>query len=251
MSELHYCLSCLKSVSLSKLDSWGLPRPTGEDLIYHTVNRGNNRVDVLGQDGQRDAFLGDLARTKARHPLALFGYCLMSNHLHLLLKTAPGQSISRTLQSLTVAHTWRHHRKHGTSGQVWQGRFRSPIIQDGDQVLVVLRYIEASPMRAAMVADPCEYAWSSHRCHGAAHADPILDAFPKWEQLGRNEPERRARWRRKARGEQLVKELDPVRSSMRSGGPFAAEDWVEITSRRLGIVREPRRRGRRPHEKKL
>ena len=87
-----------------------LPRPIGDDLIYHAINRGNNRADVLGPDGERDMFLGDLARTKARYPFALFGYCLMSNHFHLLLKPAPGQSISRILQSLTVAHTWRHHR---------------------------------------------------------------------------------------------------------------------------------------------
>ena len=108
-----------------------------------------------------DMFLGDLARTKARYPFALFGYCLMSNHFHLLLKPAPGQSISRILQSLTVAHTWRHHRRQGTSGHVWQSRFRPPIVQDGDHLLVVLRYIEANPVRAAMVADPCEYTWSS------------------------------------------------------------------------------------------
>ena len=106
-----------------------LPRPTGDDLIYHAINRGNNRADVLGPEGERDMFLGDLARTKARYPFALFGYCLMSNHFHLLLKPAPGQSISRILQSLTVAHTWRHHRRQGTSGHVWQGRFRSPVIQ--------------------------------------------------------------------------------------------------------------------------
>jgi putative transposase len=112
-----------------------LPRPTGDDLIYHAINRGNNRADVLGPDGERDMFLGDLARTKARYPFALFGYCLMSNHFHLLLKPAPGQSISRILQSLTVAHTWRHHRRQGTSGHVWQGRFRSPVIQDGDHLL--------------------------------------------------------------------------------------------------------------------
>ena len=189
--------------------------------------------------------------TKARYPFALFGYCLMSNHFHLLLKPAPRQSISRILQSLTVAHTWRHHRRQGTSGHVWQGRFRSPVIQDCDHLLVVLRYIEANPVRAAMVADPCESAWTSHRCHGAKHADPILDSFPEWEQLGRTEPERRARWRRKVRGEQPAKELDGVRSSVRSGRPYGARDWVEVISHRLGIVREPRRRGRPPREKML
>ena len=67
-----------------------LPRPTGDDLIYHAINRGNNRANVLGPEGERDMFLDDLARTKGRYPFALFGYCLMSNHFHLLLKPAPG-----------------------------------------------------------------------------------------------------------------------------------------------------------------
>ena len=66
-----------------------LPRPTGDDLIYHAINRGNNRADVLGPEGERDMFLGDLARTKARYPFALFGYCLMSNHFHLLSQAGP------------------------------------------------------------------------------------------------------------------------------------------------------------------
>ena len=55
------------------------PRPTGDDLIYHAINRGNNRADILGPEGERDMFLGDLARTKARYPFALFGYCLMGS----------------------------------------------------------------------------------------------------------------------------------------------------------------------------
>lgn len=108
-------------------------------------------------------------------------------------------------------------------------------------------------MRAVMVADPYEYAWSSHRCDDDGHANPILDAFSEWEQLGRSEPKRRARLRRKVRGEQSAEELDAARSSLRGGRPFGAEDWVEITSRRLrrlGIVLEPRRRGRPPYKNK-
>ena len=102
------------------------PRLTDDGLVYHAINRGNNRADVFADDGEREAFLESLG-AKARYPFALFGYCLMTNHFHLLLKPAPGQSISRILQSLTVAHTWRHHRRHDPSGHVWQGRFRSPV----------------------------------------------------------------------------------------------------------------------------
>src|SRR5215467_7196105 len=98
----------------------------------------------------------------------------MSNHFHLLLAPEPGVSISRILQSLTVAHTWHFHRQQCTSGHVWQGRFKSPVVQDDDHALVVLRYIEANPLRAGMVADLANYPWSSYPAHGLGRADPLL-----------------------------------------------------------------------------
>ncbi|MHB1799928.1 MAG: transposase, partial [Vulcanimicrobiaceae bacterium] len=89
-----------------------LPRAIEEGLTYHAINRGNNRADVFVDDDDRLAFLQALATTRQRYPFRLFGYCLMTNHFHLLLRPEPGQSISRILQSLTVAHTWRYHKRH-------------------------------------------------------------------------------------------------------------------------------------------
>jgi putative transposase len=221
-----------------------LPRAIDEGLVYHALNRGNNRSDVLADDADRDAFLVALARTKARYPFRLFGYCLMSNHFHLLLRPEPGQTVSRILQSLTVAHTWRYHRHHRSSGHVWQGRFRSPVIQDDMHLLVVLRYIEANPLRAGIVADPADYRWCSYRCHGSGQDDPLLDGFPEWEELGGTEAERRRRWRAKVRGAQPAAELEAVRHSLSSGQPFGAAAWSDATAKRLNLYREPRPRGR-------
>src|SRR5438046_4206305 len=118
-----------------------LPRPIADGLVYHALNRGNNRGPVFGDTTDYRAFLRALGQTQRRYPFRLYGYCLMTNHFHLLLEPGPGQSISRILQSLTVAHTWRYHKRHGTSGHVWQGRFKSPTIQDDAHALTVLRYI--------------------------------------------------------------------------------------------------------------
>ena len=74
----------------------------------------------------------------------------MTNHIHMLIRPREG-SISRILQSLLVSHTQGFHGFHGSSGHVWQGRFKSPVIQDDDHLLAVLRYIEANPLRANMV----------------------------------------------------------------------------------------------------
>lgn len=84
------------------------PRPTDEGLVYHATNRGNNRARVFADEDDHRAFLHSLTQTQLRYPFRLYGYCLMSNHFHLLLKPEAGVAVSRILQSLTVAHTWRY-----------------------------------------------------------------------------------------------------------------------------------------------
>ena len=160
-----------------------LPDPDGS-LTFHALNRGNNRADVFLDDGDRLAFLDALARAKGRYPFRLLAYCLMTNHVHLVLRPGPGQSISRIMRSITVAHTWRHHRRRRSSGHVWQGRFRSPAIEDGAYLLAAIAYVEANPVRAGMVADAAEHRWSSHPGRVGPAPDPLLDDFPEWAGLG-------------------------------------------------------------------
>ena len=138
-----------------------LPRTIDDGLVYHALNRGNNRADVFGDDDDRIAFLDALAKARDRYPFRLFGYCLVTNHFHLLPRLDPGQSISRILQSLAVAHIWRYHKRHRSSGHVWQGRFKCAAIKDDEHLLVVLRYIEANPVRARISKMPPTIRWSS------------------------------------------------------------------------------------------
>jgi putative transposase len=226
-----------------------LPRTIDDGLVYHALNRGNNRADVFGDDDDRVAFLEAIAKTKERYPFSLLGYCLMTNHFHLLIRPLAGQSISRILQSLTVAHTWRYHKRYRTLGHVWQGRFKSPVIQDDAHLLVVLRYIEANPLRAKIVTDPAEYRWSSFPYHGSGQDDPLLSPFPEWDDLGKTDAERRRRWRAKVCATQSDAELTTLRSSLRSGRPFGASEWTEQMAERLKIDLKPRPRGRPPKEK--
>jgi putative transposase len=221
-----------------------LPRIIDDGLVYHALNRGNNRADVFADDSDHLAFLEAIARTKERYPFRLLGYCLMTNHFHLLLRPGDGESISRILQSLTVTHTWRYHKRHRTTGHVWQGRFKSPAVQDDGHLLAVLRYIEANPLRAKMVPDLAGYRWSSYRAHGLGEADPLLDPLPEWERLGRTEKERCSRWRRHIAAGEAEKDLALIRSSVLSGRPFGSEDWVGETAKGLGVELTPRPRGR-------
>ena len=209
-----------------------LPRPRPDPdgaFTFHALNRGNNRADVFLDDGDRLAYLDALAKAKRRYPFRLFGYCLMTNHVHLVLRPGPGQSISRVMQSVTVAHTWRHHRRRRTSGHVWQGRFKSPAVEDGAYFLAVLAYVEANPTRAGMVADPADYRWSSHPARVGLAADPLLDDFPEWAEFGDDEASRRASWRSRVALTPERSSLEAVRSSVVSGRPIGDPEWCAAT----------------------
>jgi putative transposase len=185
------------------------------------------------------------------HPFRLYGYCLMTNHFHLLLSPDPGHSISRILQSLSVAHTWHYHQRQATVGHVWQGRFKSPVIEEDDHALVVLRYIEANPLRAGMVSNLASYPWSSYRVHGMGGSDPLLTPLPIWESLGKQEARRQAYWREWLHTPFREAELGAVRRSVVTGRPFGSTAWTRRVAGLLGLGLEERRRGRPKKEAKM
>ncbi|HEV3260424.1 MAG TPA: hypothetical protein VG013_26450, partial [Gemmataceae bacterium] len=154
------------------------------------------------------------------------------------------QNISRILQSLTVAHTWRFHRGHRSSGHVWQGRFQSPAIQDDEHLLTVLRYIEANPLRAGMVTDLKDYPWCSYPTHGLGRVQEWVSELPTWQGLARTDAARQAFWRNLVHRPLTARELAAVRRSVTTGRPFGSAGWVEATARSLGIRLTSRPRGR-------
>ncbi len=218
-------------------------RPIDDGLIYHVINRGNNRQKVFGGEGDYLAFLQAMADLKQRKPFSLFGYCLMGNHLHLLIRPQEAP-ISRIVQSLLVSHTQRYHRCHHSSGHVWQGRFKSPVIQDDDHLLAVLRYIEANPWRAKLVEQAGEYRWSSFAHHGLGRADPLLDAVTAYEALGKGEATRRRHWSAYVHQTPDADELSAIRRSSETGLPYGESSWVNRLSKRLKLDLVIRPRGR-------
>src|SRR5262249_12552920 len=168
----------------------------------------------------------------------------MSNHFHLLLQPAEGQSISRVLQSLTVAHTWRYHRMHRSVGHVWQGRFKSPVVQDDDHLLTVLRYIEANPLRAGIVRDARDYRWSSYAVHGLGRADPLVTELPTWSGLAKTEQMRQSYWRQFVHRPEAEAELSIIRGSLVSGRPFGSSEWTTRAAQFLHLPLSQRPRGR-------
>ncbi len=219
------------------------PRSIGDRLVYHVINRGNNRAPVFFDDGDCQAFLKAIGDLKQRRPFELYGYCLMPNHVHLLIR-ALETPISRIMQSLLVSHTQRYHRCHKSGGHIWQGRFKSPVVQDDDHLLTVLRYIEANPLRAGMVEMAGDYLWSSFSCHGLGKAEELLDPLPEYENLAKTPATRRRRWSAFVHKTPSDEELAAIRRSASTGLPYGSPAWVEDLAARLGLDLTIRPRGR-------
>jgi putative transposase len=218
-------------------------RPIDDGLVYHVINRGNNRQAVFRGDGDYLAFLKTIGDLKERKPFDLYGYCLMGNHIHLLLRPRK-TSISRIVQSLLVSHTQRYHRFHKSSGHVWQGRFKSPVIQNDEHLLAVLRYIEANPLRAKLAEHADEYRWSSFACHGDGKGDGLIDPAPAYELLGKYPAVRQRRWTAYVHDTPDADELAAIRRSSESGLPYGENSWVDKLCRRLKLDLTIRPRGR-------
>jgi putative transposase len=222
------------------------PRLVADGLVYHALNRGNNRAPVFFDAADFQAFLLALRQTRERYPFRLFAYCLMKNHFHLVLQPEKGANVSRVLQSVTVAHTWHYHKERASSGHVWQGRFKSPVIEEDEHLLTVMRYVEANPLRAGITEDLASYPWSSYPVHGLGKSDDLVAEAPVWRGLGTTEGARQKRWRKWVHRPLTDKELNGVRGAVTTGRPFGTESWVDEMATRLGLDLGPRRRGRPP-----
>ncbi|MEX0641584.1 MAG: transposase [Pirellulales bacterium] len=218
-------------------------RPIDDGLIYHVINRGNNRQNVFRKQADFAAFLAALAELKERKPFELYGYCLLNNHFHLLVRPT-GDTISRIMQSLLVSHTQRYHRHYKSGGHVWQGRFKSPVIQNDEHLLTVLRYIEANPLRAGLVKRADDYRWSSYMVHGLGQADELVDSLINYEELSPRAAGRLRKWREKVHRPFDDASLAAIRRSSATGLPYGDTTWVTRLAKRLDLELAIRPRGR-------
>jgi putative transposase len=138
----------------------------------HVLNRGNRRAAIFHKPADYDAFVRAMADANARSPLDLLAYCLMPNHFHLVIRTRADGDLGRWVRWLLVAHARRYHRHYGTTGHVWQGRYKAFRVQDDDHLIGVLRYVERNALQAEPVARAEDWRWSS--LPGWLNGDPLL-----------------------------------------------------------------------------
>ena len=145
---------------------------------HHVTQRGNRRADIFETDEDREAYLRFLRTYCAKRRLSVWAYCLMSNHVHLVVVPEKESSLSEGLRDTHTVYAMYFNSRTRLSGHVWQGRFFSCPL-DESYVWAAVRYVERNPVRAGMVERAERYRWSSAAAHCGLCEDVVLStAFP-------------------------------------------------------------------------
>ena len=211
---------------------------------HHIVQRGHNRQAVFAEVDDYRRYLNTLREFKNEYGVQVYAYCLMTNHVHLLLAPDDSVGIGKLMKRLAGRQTRNHNRLEGRSGSLWEGRYKSSPVQTDRYLLACGRYIELNPIRARMVAQPEAYPWSSC-CHrlGEAECD-WLDPDPGYLALGENDTLRRTRYRQFLRSAIPDGEWNLIREAVQRGQLTGTDRFTEEVAAIAGRRIERRGQGR-------
>lgn len=161
-----------------------------DDGIYHIISRGHNRYKIFNSPYDYRIYKKLLRHYKKKFHFDLFHYCLMPNHVHLLLRIARGPELPHLMQGLNQSYANHYKRSYGLVGNLFQGRYKGLMIDKDEYLLECARYIERNPLRAGMVKDPAEYDFSSFNYYASGIKDDIITPNPKYEELSITPKER-------------------------------------------------------------
>ena len=208
-------------------------------ICYHVINRGNGSSTVYHNSSDYQSFIQLMVKACDRIPMRVLSYCLMPNHFHLVLWPFGDGDMSRWMQWLLTSQVRRYHWLRGTSGRIWQGRFKGFPIQQDSHLLQVMRYVERNPVRANLVRSAADWSWSSISEPASKERRSMIAAAP----ISRPE-----NWLQFVDAPQSKAELDALRRCTQRNAPFGGTAWVAETAKSLGLESSVRNIGRPPQK---
>ena len=226
-------------------------RITVPNLFFHILDRGNNRQIVFREDEDFVYFIKLLKRYKKELKFKLYHLCLMPNHIHLLIEPTIAGSLPKIMMRLTLAYSVYFNKKYAGVGHVWQGRYKSSLIDKENYFIWCGLYVELNPVRAGLVAWPGDWRWSSYNFYTLGKVDPLIEGLididPYYLQLGNSPRERQKRYCQNMEGVMKEKFLKDILEKLNQG-VFGSLNFVKEMKEKFKI-RSLRRRGR-PRKKK-
>lgn len=204
------------------------------DVALHIIQRGNNRHACFAHDSDYLTYLSTLRQLSVKHECKVHAYCLMTNHVHLLVTPSRAEACGLLMRDLGRSYVLYFNRRHDRTGTLWEGRFRSCIAESSRYVMACYRYIELNPVRAGMVGEPGSYAWSSHAANVGLRPDPMLEPHCEYLALA-NVASRQDAYRglfKQSLDEGMVR---AIREATNGGYPLASEAFIASRLAPLGL----------------
>lgn len=191
------------------------PRLQIADLPQHLVNRGNNRCDIFRAEEDYLFFLLALRDASVRHQVDVHAYALMTNHFHIVATARVATGLSDAMQVLGTKYVAYFNRRHIRTGRLFEGPFKSSVIDSEAYWFTCMRYVELNPLRAGLVSDPSEYRWSSYSANALGVQDQLIAPHPLYSALGASAASRQQSWRELCREAIPQEELFEIREAIR------------------------------------
>jgi putative transposase len=172
-----------------------LPRIVVPGETLHIMHRGNNRQDIFHSEEDRVRFKGDLLISLKKADCSLHAYVIMDNHFHLLVTPKNRTELAKFMQSVANRYVRYFNAKYHRTGTIWEGRFRSCLIDSERYLFTLYRYIEMNPVRAGMVESTMDYPWSSYHYHALGKPDLLITEHMLYKSLGDDTAQRCSRYR--------------------------------------------------------
>jgi putative transposase len=204
------------------------------DVPVHIVQRGNNRGACFFAEEDYALYLFHLEKLAPRFECAVHAWCLMTNHVHLLLTPGSAESCGLLMKHLGQRYVQHVNRIHSRTGTLWEGRFRSCLAQTEDYVLACYRYIELNPVRAQMVGHPRDYLWSSYRVNAEGRPSGLRTEQAEYLRLGGSDESRRSAYCELSAGQMESRLVDEIRSATNGGFALGGDRFKEDVGRALG-----------------
>ncbi|HUQ77159.1 MAG TPA: transposase [Burkholderiales bacterium] len=220
------------------------PRLVFPGIALHVSHRGNNRQDCFHQDNDRLVYLSILKDLSRLRQCALHAYCLMTNHIHLLLTPQDDTGCSLMMRDLARRYASYFNRRYSRTGQLWEGRFRSCLVDSARYVLGCYRYIEQNPVRARMVASPSAHPWSSYAGNVGTRVDPLLTAHAEYLAIANDDAPRRRAYLDLLSVSESADMLTALRDATEAGFPLVGDE-LKARLESEGARLEPDRPGPR------
>jgi putative transposase len=222
-------------------------------LPHHIIQRGHSRDAVFFSDAHRVDYLGTLGECRAMFGLRVYAYCLMDNHIHLIVDPRDDVAcISASMKRLAGRHSRRLNAERGSSGSLWEGRFKCSVIDTDRYLLTCGRYVDQNPVRAKMVLRPGEYSWSSYRGRAGLTDSPLLDPDPVLDALSPDATRRAAIYRALADVPVPDADLELIRDSANHDRVTGTDEFAlrlrGISGQEVTVRKRKRRWRRKPRE---